>query len=102
MINQIIDNLKDTFKGPVLRENPNANVTKSERILSVGTGAFILFKGLTNIFSHPIIALGEVAIGGSLLQRGMTGYCPVKAMLEEKAAEPIPVMVTGAEEITIS
>lgn len=102
MDNQVIDTLKDTFKGPLLKENENANVGKSERILSVATGAFILFQGITNIFSHPLIALGEVAIGGSLIQRGVTGYCPVKAMIEEQEEEPVPVMVTGAERITVS
>ncbi len=102
MNNQVIDTLKDTFKGPLLKENENANVSKSERILSVATGAFILFKGLTNIFSHPVLALGEVAIGGSLLRRGVTGYCPVKAIIDDQEPESVPVRVTGAEQIIIS
>lgn len=101
MNNEIVDTIKDTFKGPILQENPNANVAKSERILSLATGAFILFQGLTNIFSHPVIALGEVAVGGTLLQRGITGYCPVKAMIEGKQ-DPVPVMISSPEQITVS
>ncbi|WP_374164449.1 DUF2892 domain-containing protein [Arcticibacter sp. MXS-1] len=95
MDTQVIDKLKETFKGPLLQENENANVGKSERILSVATGAFILFQGITNIFSHPIIALAEVAVGGSLMQRGVTGYCAVKAMMEDNCqTEAVHVPVT--------
>lgn len=102
MNNQVIDKLKESFKGPLLQENENANVGKSERILSLATGAFILFQGVKNIFSHPIIAIGEIAIGGSLMQRGVTGYCAVKAMAEADMHEPVSVVVTSPEQITVS
>ncbi|MGV8878930.1 MAG: YgaP family membrane protein [Sphingobacteriaceae bacterium] len=78
-INKITDTLKDCF----LLENENSNVSKSERIISLATGTFILFKGITNVFSHPLLALGEVAVGAALLYRGSTGYCPLKAALED-------------------
>lgn len=82
-VNKIADNLKDCL----LQENENSNIAKSERVVSLATGAFILFKGITNVFSHPLLALGEVAIGAGLLYRGSTGYCPLKSALENDLDE---------------
>ena len=48
-IKEVLTDLKDS----VLTNNPNANVGKTDRIISVGTGTFILFKGISNLFSHP-------------------------------------------------
>lgn len=101
MNNQVIDKLKETFKGPLLQENENANVGKSERILSVATGAFILFQGITNIFSHPIIAVAEIAVGGSLMQRGVTGYCPVKGVIEQSCQDTTAIIVDHPEQVTV-
>lgn len=91
-ISEIGNNLKDSL----LHHNPNANVGMSERIVSLGTGAFIAFSGITNILSHPMIALSEMAIGGTLLYRGVTGSCPLKEMLENQnnmnaGSMPVPV-----------
>ena len=102
MNNQVIDKLKDTFKGPILKENEDANIAKSERVLSVAAGAFVLFQGLTSIFSHPILALGEIALGGTLIQRGVTGTCPVISLLEEQAAQPVPVVVATTDTTSVS
>lgn len=84
MENSIINNLTDTLNSSILQENANANVGKSERIVSVGAGAFIALKGITNVFSHPLIALTELGLGGALLYRGITGYCPVKEKMDEQ------------------
>jgi hypothetical protein len=86
MENSIIDRLTDTLNSSILQENENANVGKSERIISVGAGAFIALKGITNVFSHPFLALTELGLGGALLYRGLTGYCPVKEKLDEQEA----------------
>lgn len=90
-----ISELRNTLEETLLQPNENANVEKSERVVSILTGTFILWRGLTNIFSHPVIALGEVAIGGSLLHRGVTGYCPVKAVAEQECnQEPQTILIT--------
>ncbi|EOR95663.1 hypothetical protein ADIARSV_1178 [Arcticibacter svalbardensis MN12-7] len=103
MNNEIIDNLKDSLKGPLLQDNPNANVSKSERIISLATGAFILFSGITSIFSHPVFALGKVVVGGSLMQRGLTGYCPLKAALEEDIDEENEtILISSPTTFTVS
>ena len=78
----MINKVSETLNKNVLQQNPNANVEKSERLVSLGAGAFIALKGLTNVFSHPWLAIAELGVGGSLLYRGVTGYCPVKEKLE--------------------
>lgn len=51
------------------------NVGQTERLVSVGLGAFLLSSGLNNLFSHPIRGILRTAIGGVLLYRGATGHC---------------------------
>jgi hypothetical protein len=96
MIDSITE-LRNTLEETLLQPNENANVEKSERVVSILTGTFILWRGLTNIFSSPVIALGEVAIGGSLLHRGVTGYCPVKAVAAIESA-PQTILITEIQE----
>jgi len=84
MENSIINRITDSLDGSVLQQSENANVGKSERIVSLGAGAFIALKGITNVFSHPLLALTELGLGGALLYRGFTGYCPVKEKLEDQ------------------
>ena len=96
MANSIINEIKKNLDC-VLCQNENANVGRSERILSITTGSFILLKGVTNIFSHPVISLGELVIGGFLLKRGVSGYCEMKAALDEddKITPPPPAETTA-------
>lgn len=81
----MINQLGNSLGRSLLQDNVNANITRSERLVSVGTGAFIGLKGVSNIFSNPLIALIELGIGGVLLYRGVTGYCAVTALAEEQA-----------------
>jgi len=73
----------ETIKDTLLPENPYANVGKTDRIISVGTGAYIFLKGITNLFSHPVLALTEVSIGATLLHRGITGNCAIKKVIDD-------------------
>ncbi len=75
-----INELTDTLKESLLQDNENANVEKSERILSLASGGFVFIKGIGNLFSHPTLALGELIVGGVLVYRGVTGVCPIKQM----------------------
>lgn len=77
MINQELNKLTDCL----IQQNEYSNIAKSERILSLATGSFILLNGIGNIFSHPLLALVEVSIGAGLIYRGSTGYCAVKDAL---------------------
>lgn len=57
------------------------NVGQTERMVSVGLGAFILSSGLNNLTRHPIKGLLRTAIGGYLLYRGASGHCSVYASM---------------------
>lgn len=89
-INTAISNVKEAWKNPEFFNN----VSKSERILSSATGGYFLFKGITSVFSHPIIGLASVAIGTGLLYRAITGYCPVKDITEKEEIFADQVLVT--------
>ena len=65
----------------------NGNVGKSERILSVISGGFILGMGLKNVLRSPLTSMSGIGLGGMLIYRGVTGNCPVKEALEGKQPE---------------
>ncbi|SFC75596.1 Protein of unknown function [Parapedobacter composti] len=71
---EILDDVKDRLMDAA----EHRNIANSERLLSVGAGAFILYTGITCLFKSPLSALAEITAGGFLLLRGATGYCPVK------------------------
>lgn len=73
-INTAISNIKEALQYPELFEN----ISTSERWLSGITGSYLLFKGLTSLFEHPVVALTGAAVGAGLLYRGVSGYCPLK------------------------
>lgn len=57
------------------------NVGQTERLVSVGLGAWLLSSGINNLFDSPLSSLVKTAIGGVLLYRGATGNCPVYASI---------------------
>lgn len=102
-INEDFKKATSTLKNTLLPNNPNANVGKTDRIISVGTGGYIFIKGVFNLFSHPLLALAEVGIGAALLQRGITGNCEIKKIIDDmdeteepvtSVAHPYPSVVT--------
>lgn len=90
-INTTIKNIKEALQYPELFEN----ISTSERWLSGITGSYLLFKGLTNLFDHPVISLTGAAVGAGLLYRGVSGYCPLKDLQSERKN-------TIADEISIT
>jgi hypothetical protein len=68
------------------------NIGQSERMLSTGAGAFVLYTGVTNLFDSPLTALAEIGIGGLLLFRGLSGYCPVKQAIEGNARKDVTII----------
>jgi len=87
-----VNNIKEAWKYPELYNN----VSSSERWLSGAAGTYLIFKGLTGIFSHPILGLTGAAIGAGLLYRGVTGYCPLRdfAQQQEESLVPDEVVIT--------
>jgi uncharacterized membrane protein len=57
------------------------NVGQTERMFSVGLGAFLLSSGLNNLTRHPLKGLLRTLIGSVLLYRGASGHCPVYASM---------------------
>lgn len=79
-LNTALNNVKEAWKYPELFQN----TSRSERILSGIVGSYLLFKGLTSIFSHPVIGATGAAVGAGLLYRGLTGYCPMRDLAEQQ------------------
>ncbi|MET4080515.1 putative membrane protein [Pedobacter sp. UYP30] len=84
-INNTVEKIKDAWRNPELYEN----ISDSERILSGVVGSYLLFKGLTNIFRHPIMGAIGAAAGVGLLFRGYTGYCPSVDLIAQSEADEI-------------
>ncbi|MGE0756484.1 MAG: SRPBCC family protein [Pirellulaceae bacterium] len=66
------------------RGGPQPNVGQSERLISVTAGALIALWALDR---RPLWALTGLAVGGSLLYRGLTGHCSVYQSLGLNSAE---------------
>lgn len=79
-----VDKILDSVVDVIVQSNDNANISTSERIVSIATGSFIIWKGMKDIFSKPSNFVWEVALGSALLYRGATGYCKVKDILLPK------------------
>lgn len=77
MLETLTTKVNESLKGSILEPKSTENVNTTERLLSIAAGTFILYKGVKQLFSHPIIGLQEAAVGGVLLYRGATGFCPV-------------------------
>lgn len=63
----------------------DVNVGDGERMVSVAAGAILGLLGLSRGSLPGLLVAG---IGGGLLYRGLTGYCPAYAQLEMDTAEP--------------
>ncbi len=70
------DKLLDLDFEKLTNMNFDKNVGKTERIISAVAGSLILLHGLRKGKSIP-----ELSLGGFLLFRGATGYCPVSEAL---------------------
>ncbi|WP_017259147.1 YgaP family membrane protein [Pedobacter arcticus] len=75
MITDKIEEVKNSLEESLLKEDIFTNISKTERILSMASGSYIFLKGLSNVFSSPMLATSELLVGFGLLQRGVTGHC---------------------------
>jgi uncharacterized membrane protein len=93
---EVVDRIKDLEFS--MDENPN--IDQGERALSVIAGTYLLFKGIGNIFKHPILGLVGTAGAGLLLYRGITGVCPIYKKLGKDTTDPQAINIT--ERITVN
>ncbi|MBC8052309.1 MAG: DUF2892 domain-containing protein [Sphingobacteriaceae bacterium] len=77
MLETLTTKVNESLKGSFLEPKDAENVNTTERLISIAAGTYILYKGVKQIFSHPFIGLQEAAVGGILLYRGATGFCPI-------------------------
>ncbi len=84
IINKTLETLKDQFDAG----NSDANVGSSERVLSVIAGGFILGVGVKNLFRSPLTSFSGIALGGSLIYRGVTGHCRITSALNKTEEKP--------------
>ena len=77
MLETLTSKVNESLKGSFLEPKDIENVNTTERLLSIAAGTFVFYKGIKQLFSHPFIGLQEAAVGGVLLYRGATGFCPV-------------------------
>jgi len=57
----------------------NINVAMNERLMSMAIGGGLVLAGLIR---RSLAGLAAAAIGGGLIYRGATGYCPLYAALD--------------------
>ena len=84
MITDKIEDVKNSLEETLLKEDIFTNISKTERILSMASGSYIFLKGISNIFSSPLLATTELVLGFGLLQRGVTGHCPITEKIEAR------------------
>ncbi len=97
MIIDKIESVKNSLEETLLKEGISTNISRTERILSMASGSYILLKGVSNIFSSPIWAGAELYLGFNLIQRGVTGHCAVAESLNVRTAEPTTVLIVEEE-----
>lgn len=74
---------EDSPRAGSLYENTTViNVSKTGRIVSAAAGSSLIYVGLAGISKSPVKALGRMLVGGYLLYRGLSGNCPVSAVIE--------------------
>lgn len=73
----VIDKVKDKLE----KSCENSNLGKSERVLSVVAGGFIMGSAIRKVVKHPIRGFTSLSLGGALVWRGISGRCPVKEII---------------------
>ncbi|MBC3949891.1 MULTISPECIES: YgaP family membrane protein [Pseudomonas] len=71
----IVERIDDAIEG-----KPEQNVQGWERVGSLAGGVLMMGKGLRR---GGFFGLIQLAIGGAVLARGITGHCSAKSMIEK-------------------
>lgn len=100
MANEITTNIMETIKGLNLNQDETPNIDQGERGVSIAAGSYLLFKGVSNLYKHPLLGLIGTAAGGFLLLRGATGVCPLYKKLGRDTTDPEAINIT--ERITVN
>lgn len=66
------------------QSHPEQNVQGWERAASLAGGAMMMGKGLRR---GGLFGLIQLAIGGAVLARGITGHCAAKSLIEQSRSD---------------
>lgn len=69
--------------GTLYEHSTVINVSQPGRVISAALGASMIYMGLADIGRSPFKSLCRLATGGYLLYRGLSGNCPLSAMVED-------------------
>jgi hypothetical protein len=75
----IVERIDDAIEG-----KPQQNVQGWERVGSLAGGVLMMGKGLRR---GGFFGLIQLAIGGAVLARGITGHCSAKALVEKSRSD---------------
>lgn len=75
----IVERIDDAIEG-----KPQQNVQGWERVGSLAGGVLMMGKGLRR---GGFFGLIQLAIGGAVLARGITGHCSAKSMIEKSRSD---------------
>jgi uncharacterized membrane protein len=87
LINNLVNELKDKMTSSMPAGALSQNIGTNERIFSVIGGSLMTIYGIKNASSPIGAAVG--LIGGALLFRGTTGFCPVNDAIGRNTSEPV-------------
>lgn len=94
MLETLTTKVNESLKGSFLEPKDSENVNTTERLISIAAGTYIFYKGVKQIFRHPFIGLQEAAVGGVLLYRGATGFCPIYNKIGKDSTDLQAVRIT--------
>ena len=75
----IVERIDSAIKG-----EPQQNVQGWERVGSLAGGVLMMGKGLRR---GGFLGLIQLAIGGAVLARGITGHCSAKSLVEKSRSD---------------
>lgn len=90
--------LKTAHISPPLTGSSQINVGTSERIISAASGALLSLYGLKK---GGIAGVATAIAGGSLVLRGVSGYCPVNEAAGRDTAETESIAVEITRSLTV-
>jgi uncharacterized membrane protein len=92
-------NYDETTTFPPVTGSSQINVGKTERIISIASGAVLAAIGLRK-FDKEGLAL--TIAGGALVLRGASGFCPVNAMIDRDTANTTPKAITIRKSLIVN
>ncbi len=90
--------LETAYIVPPISGSSQINVGNTERIISTAGGALLAYYGFKK---GDLLGIAIALTGGSLLFRGVTGYCPVNDAVGRDTAEKESVSIEITRSLTI-